>query len=208
MLSVAPSHLANHYPSHLELDRIWSWNATVQQPLQGCVHDLIAEIAQRQPDVLAVCAWDGDFTYSQLNALADAVARRLLGLGISPKSNLPILFSKSRWTCVAMLGVIKAGCSAIALDATQPDARLRSIIQQARPSAIVSSAAHGARASLLANVPVLQLDDVMLATADPPEESWPQLPMVLPADIIYISFTSYVVINSPRLPREAIADLC
>jgi non-ribosomal peptide synthetase component F len=173
-----------------DLDKIWSQNASVHDPVQGCVHDLIAEIAESQPATLAVCAWDGDFTYKILNALANEVARRLIGLGITPKSSIPILFSKSRWTCVAMLGVIKAGCSAIALDATQPDTRLRSIVQQAQPRVIISSTTNRARALLLADVLVLQLDDALLDKLDYLEESLPQLPIVSPSDIVYVSFTS------------------
>ena len=176
--------------SQQDLDQIWSQNASVPDSVQGCVHDLIKGIAESQPAALAVSAWDGDFTYSQLDALANEVVRRLTGLGTAPKSSVPILFSKSRWTCVAMLGVIKAGCACIALDPTQPNTRLRSIVQQAQPKIIVSSAANRARASLLADVPVLQLDGTLLEMLHLPEESSCQLPIVSPSDIIYISFTS------------------
>lgn len=184
-------------PSKQELDQIWTWNASVQDLVQGCVHDLIMQIAGRQPTALAVCAWDGDFTYCQLDALAGKLARRLIGLGIAPRSVIPILFSKSRWTCVAMLGVIKAGCSAIALDHTQPDTRLRSIVNQAQPGLIISSATHCARASLLADVPVLQLDDTLLDTRNRLGKGSAQLPVVSPSDTIYISFTSYVAVPVP-----------
>ena len=177
------------YASQDALDEIWSQNASIPEQIQGCVHDLIAGIAESQSDTLAVCAWDGDFTYGQLEALASEVARRLIGL-VAPKSSIPILFSKSRWTPVAMLGIIKAGCACIALDPSQPDTRLRSIAQQAHTRTIVSSATHRMRASLLVDVPVLQVDDVLLNVLDLPKQSSPQLPVVSPSDIVYISFTS------------------
>ncbi|EHK21622.1 uncharacterized protein TRIVIDRAFT_52861 [Trichoderma virens Gv29-8] len=176
--------------SEQDLDQIWTWNASIPPPVEGCVHDLIKEIALNQPDTLAICAWDGDFTYSQMDNLANEVAHRILEFGIEPKSNIPILFPKSRWTCIAMLGVIKAGCSAIALDGTQPDTRLRSIVHQTRSRLIVSSATYASRANLLMDVPVLQLDDRLLEVQELPREHLSSLPSISPSDIVYISFTS------------------
>lgn len=186
----APLALTNSSATLTDLEKIWQWNTPVPQPVQGCVHDVIQHIATTQPRALAVCAWDGEFTYSELDTLANEVAYRLITLGCAQRSSVPILFSKSKWTCVAMLGIIKSGCSAIALDATQPDMRLRSIVQQANPPAIVSSASHRGRASLLANVPILQLDDMLLDSLHQPAKTKPPLPTVQPSDLVYISFTS------------------
>ena len=180
-------------PTEEELDTIWQWNATVPEQIQGCVHTLIQDIAHTRPDAPAVCAWDGDYTYAELDRLATETAYRLLEMGCLHGSRIPILFSKSKWACVAMLGVIKMGCAAIALDATQPDERLRSIIRQLEPPIIISSDVHRNRASSLADVPVLELG----AT----ESSIPHLeqnatvarlplPKVEPSDLVYISFTS------------------
>jgi non-ribosomal peptide synthetase component F len=173
-----------------DLDKIWSLNASVPESIPGCVHDLIKEIAGSQPDDLAVCAWNGDFTYRAFDALTDQFARDLIGLGIRPNSSIPLLFEKSRWTCVAMLGVIKAGCSAIALDTTQPQERLRSIVQQVQPSFIVSSATNFARAQSLTDVPIIQLNDSFLDRQCHSGENDAHLPIISPSTIVYISFTS------------------
>ncbi|KAK8115446.1 hypothetical protein PG984_011948 [Apiospora sp. TS-2023a] len=175
--------------SQLELDQIWERNAFVPEQIQGCVHDLIAEVAARQPEAWAVCAWDGNFTYSQLEDLSTKLGKRFIALGAEPKSSIPLLFEKSRWTSVAMLAIIKAGCSAIALDGTQPDSRLRSIVEQARPGLLLASEKYHARACLLSDVPVLQLDDTLLDSSDI-SESQTKLPDVSPSDVVYVSFTS------------------
>lgn len=182
----------------LGLDQIWSWNAEVPKTVPGCVHDLIVTVAVHHPDALAVCAWDGDFTYSQLNALSHRVAQRLIALKIPRQSSIPLLFSKSRWTCVAMLAVIQAGCAAVALDATQPDTRLRSIVQQTQPRVVISSPMHTTRASGLTDALILQLDDAFFDNeiVEPTDE----LPVAFPSDIVYISFTSYV--SSKLCDRE------
>jgi non-ribosomal peptide synthetase component F len=189
------AHTTSSLASPQDLSSIWKWNYTVPLSVEGCVHDVIKGFAASQPDASAVCAWDGDFTYAQLDALANHVASKIIQLGTPSRSSVPILLSKSRWTPVAMLAVIKSGCSAIALDATQPDARLRSIAQQARPSTIVASSALSRRASRLLDVPVLALDNTLLHAIGQPEVVFSELPHVSPSDIVYISFTSYVVYN-------------
>lgn len=176
--------------SSQELDDIWASNTVVPESVMGCVHDLITEVVQKQPDALAVSAWDGDFTYAQLSALGDYVAHHLCEMGIPPRSPVTILFPKSRWTCVAMLGIIKAGCAVIALDSIHPDARLRSIIKHAQPKAMICCAATQKRVSLLCGSPILQLDDSLLEIAGTIKQQTLDFPVVSPNDIVYISFTS------------------
>lgn len=185
-----PDALGVASPSPQELDDIWASNTVVPESITGCVHDLIAEVAQKQPEALAVCAWDGDLTYAQLSTLSDYVAHYLCEVGIPPRSPVTLLFPKSRWTCVAMLGVIKAGCAAIALDSIHPDARLRSIIKHAQPKAMICCAATQKRVSLLCDSPILQLDDSLLEIVSTIKQQTLDLPAVSPNDIVYISFTS------------------
>ena len=85
-----------------------------------------------------------------------------------------------------MLAVIKAGCDAIALDPNFPAARLQTIVQQAKPTVITSSKRNHEKASLLGDAVIVGLDKNFLSTAD----SIYQLPIVLPSDLVYISFTS------------------
>ncbi|CAG8905552.1 unnamed protein product [Penicillium egyptiacum] len=177
-------------PSWQELDEIWAKNAVVPESITGCVHDLITEVTQKQPQALAVCAWDGDFTYAQLSTLSDHVAHNLCDMGNLPGSPVTLLFPKSRWTCVAMLGIIKAGCAAIALDSTHPDARLRSIIRHAQPKTMICGSATRNRVSLLCELPILQLDDSLLEVAGTMKQQTLDLPVVSPKDTVYISFTS------------------
>lgn len=179
---------ADNSASPEDLEKIWANNATIPKQVQGCIHDLISEIAESQPDELAVCAWDGDFTYSQLEKVSTSTAQTIISHGIEPKSTVPLLFSKSKWTAVAMLAIIKAGCRAVALDATQPDQRLRSIVEQTKPQVIITSPKHCQRASKLADVPIIQLDE----TINSPQAaiSSIQLPKNIPSDLVYVSFTS------------------
>lgn len=175
-----------------DLDEIWSQRCSVPETIEGCIHDLITQVAQQQPAAPAVHAWDGRFSYSELDTLANKLARRLSNFDTNPGRVIPILFEKTKWTAVAMLGVIKSGNACVALDTTQPDARLRSIVQQTQPRIIVSSQANHSRASKLADLPNIQLDDALfdLGSNTIQHDINSQLPRISPADTAYISFTS------------------
>ena len=175
-----------------DLEDIWRQRSSVPESVHGCIHDLITQIAQQQPAAPAVHAWDGQFSYSQLDSLASRLVRRLCRVDTKPGRVIPILFEKTKWTAVAMLGVIKSGNACVALDTTQPDARLRSILQQIQSRVVVSSRASHARASTLADVLNIQLDDAFFDLTDGSTklDTEPQLPTISPADTAYISFTS------------------
>ncbi|KAF2761932.1 acetyl-CoA synthetase-like protein [Pseudovirgaria hyperparasitica] len=124
--------------SSADLDTIWKWNGQVPLPVDKCVHQLIAQSVRNRPDHVAVCAWDGQLTYTELDALSTQLAAHLIHL-IDPESIVPLLFEKSYWTPVAMLAVMKAGGASVALDVNQPLERLRGIVRQVDPKVLLSS---------------------------------------------------------------------
>ncbi|KAL8950907.1 MAG: hypothetical protein Q9222_003085 [Ikaeria aurantiellina] len=172
--------------------RIWKQRSSVPQSIDGCIHHLITEVARQQPSAPAVQAWDGQFSYAQLDALGSQLARELTRIDTDPRQVVPILFEKTKWTAVAMLGVIKSGNACVALDTTQPDARLLSIVRQIQPKIIISSRANQPRASALADVPLIPIDDAFFNSAKKAtrQDVDLQLPTILPTDTAYISFTS------------------
>lgn len=130
--------------------QLQQWNATVPQRVDRCMHELIAERCRAQPDAPAVCAWDGDFTYGELDRSSSALAAHLAGLGVGPGGFVPLLFEKSRWTPVALLGVMKAGGAFVLLDPSHPRARLEGICRQVSARLILASVAQSPSAEQLA----------------------------------------------------------
>lgn len=108
-----------------DLEQIWKWNNTVPASTKRCVHEMIGDKAQAQPNAPAVCAWDGEVTYSKLDHLAMRLAGRLIDLGVGPDTLVPLCSEKSIWTTVAMLGVLKAGGAFVMLDPSLPKQRLQ-----------------------------------------------------------------------------------
>jgi amino acid adenylation domain-containing protein len=115
------------------------WNRDVPERMERCVHQLVEERCQAQPAAPAVCAWDGDLTYGELDALSSALAAHLVERGVGPEVFVPLCFEKSRWTIVAMLGVVKAGGAFVLLDPSHPQARLRAICRDVSAELIIAS---------------------------------------------------------------------
>jgi non-ribosomal peptide synthetase component F len=92
-----------------------------------------------------VCAWDGDLTYGELDALSSALAEHLAERGVGPEVFVPLCFEKSRWTIVAMVGVMKAGGMFVLLDPSHPAARLRGICRDVSATLIMASTSLGSK---------------------------------------------------------------
>ncbi|WDK10222.1 amino acid adenylation domain-containing protein [Colletotrichum graminicola] len=103
------------------------------------VHDVIAQQAESQKQAHAVCAWDGNLSYTQLQDHADKLANHLSSIGVGPEVFVPVIFEKSVWSVVAILGVIRAGGAVVALDPSLPTTRICMIVQDVNASIVLSS---------------------------------------------------------------------
>jgi amino acid adenylation domain-containing protein/non-ribosomal peptide synthase protein (TIGR01720 family) len=184
--------------SEEDLTAIWTWNADLPQDVEACVHHQFIGIATKQPAAPAVCAWDGDFTYEELDTLSTRVASHLLTLDARPGTGsiIPLCFEKSKWTVVGMLAIMKAGAASVAMDPSYPEAHLQSIVQQAHAHGskqhfILSSKMNEDLSKRLAQdsaattvvVETLALDQ-STAVID-----WDNI-SVKPSDLLYVVFTS------------------
>lgn len=129
------------------LEQIWDWNRTVPSPVKESIHHMIEERMQNQPMVTAICAWDGEFTYGELDRLSTEVATQLVKLGVGPQllgpnTLVPLCFEKSKWTIVAILGVLRSGAGFVLLDPFLPELRLQSILQKVGSKLLLSSQAN------------------------------------------------------------------
>lgn len=120
--------------------QLWTWNQDVPEAIDRCVHDLVSERARMHPDTQAICAWDGAFTYAELNALSTKLAVHLISLGVCPEAPfVPLCFEKSKWTTVAMLAVLKAGGAFVPLDPDHPASRHKEIFKQTGAVVVLTS---------------------------------------------------------------------
>ncbi|KAI0569020.1 AMP-binding multi-domain protein [Pyrenophora tritici-repentis] len=121
--------------------QLWEWNRDIPPTTERCIHDLFTEQARARPTAPAICAWDGEMTYGELDALSSRLAGHLVELGVKPEVIVPLCFEKSIWTVVAMLAVLKAGGAFLLLDSSLPRERLKLMCRKVSGSLALSSQA-------------------------------------------------------------------
>ena len=108
------------------------WNATnVDYPRDLCMHELFEVQAVRTPDAVALISGQERITYRELNERANRLAHHLRKLGAGPESLVGVFLERSTSLIVALLGVLKAGASYVALDPAYPRERLRFMLEDA-----------------------------------------------------------------------------
>lgn len=123
----------------VSMQQILSWNSNIPTAISAVAHDLIESRAQEHPEQQAVCAWDGSLSYRELDTLASRLACHLTFQGIGPEILVPLCFEKSKWMIVSMLAVLKAGGAFVSLDPTQPQSRLRHMVQKTEAKLLLAS---------------------------------------------------------------------
>lgn len=187
--SVEPASGVSLKPDHLE--QIWSWNSSVPKTSTLTILDLIDRNVQTRPNSPAICAWDGEATYAELDRLASGLASKLLQFGIGFTSIVPLCFEKSMWCPVAMLAVMKTGAASVIMDMNQPKGRLQAIIAQVGGSVIVTSAKHeNLGRTLVADTSEVVVASKATVTTAPAIIQEDQSHRPKYSDLLYMVFTS------------------
>ncbi|MDI1433382.1 non-ribosomal peptide synthetase [Polyangium sorediatum] len=130
----------------IERDRILSHGhgPTVQVPYEGGVHRFFEAHAERAPDAMALLFDDGrevsTLTYGALNERANQLAHHLQSIGVGPETIVGLCLPRSLDLVVGLLGILKAGGAYLPLDPEYPRKRLDFMIEDARPSVLLTEA--------------------------------------------------------------------
>ncbi len=166
---------------------IQQWNYKRPVSVNECIHELIHGKAQALPQsTQAICSWDAQLTYQELDDYTTFFAHRLRELGIGHQSYIPICFEKSALTIIVMLAVLKVGAAFVAVDGESPKARLQSIITDVEAKLVLCSHKFEKVCDSL-GIPTVVLDLKSIAgTSKQPKP----LPTCKSSDVAYIVFTS------------------
>ena len=166
---------------------IQQWNRALPVSVNRCIHELVYDKVQVLPESTeAICSWDSQLTYQQLDLWASSFAHRLRELGVDHQSYVPICFEKSALTIIVMFAVLKVGAAFVAIDGDSPKARLQSIVTDVEARVVLCSRKfEDVCNSLGTRTAVVDLG--MIAAVA--RQSRP-LPTCVGNDVAYIVFTS------------------
>ncbi len=146
------------------------WNDTARDyPAGLCAHECFERQAEQTPGALALIDGPRQWTYQELDARANQLARSLQKRGLSPEQLVAVRLERSAEWVVAVLGVLKAGGAYLPLDPQLPAERLRFTLEDARVEILLT------QQSLRSDLPA-ELRHVVCLDTD-----WPEI-AACPAD--------------------------
>lgn len=105
--------------------------------------DTIVSLFQNQviknSDNIAIKASNCEMTYNELDKKSDSVAKYLLDNNVPSGSIVPIYFDRTTEMFVAMVGVLKAGCSFLPLGIDFPISRIKRILSDCKSNLILTT---------------------------------------------------------------------
>jgi nonribosomal peptide synthetase DhbF len=134
------------------------WNDTGAVVPGRSVAGLFAVRAAQRPDAVAVVCGGECLTFGELAVRAGRLAAVLAGLGAGPDAVVAVLAGRSAAMVVAVLGVVGAGAAYLPVDPGYPAERVRFLLADAGPVAVVTTAADAGAVPGGAGVPVVLAD--------------------------------------------------
>ncbi|KAF4406782.1 amino acid adenylation domain-containing protein [Streptomyces lycii] len=162
------------------------WAGHAEAGAGAPVTELFEGWAARTPGAPAVVFDGAEIPYGEINSRANRLARLLTGRGVGPEDLVALALPRTPDMVVAALAVLKAGAAYLPIDAGYPADRIRYMLADARPVALLTAAELALDLSVPDEVPVLVIDgdavsadlaglpDADLADADRREPLRPQ----------------------------------
>lgn len=162
----------------------WGAGPTLEIP-EGAVTHWIEKSVRKNPDRVAAVFRDRQLTYRELERRSDALARRLVLLGVAKGDLVGLYVNRSLEMVIAVVAILKAGAAYVPLDPNYPADRIQFMVQDAAPLVILTVSelepkAPTSRGSTL-------LIDVINEVG---EHSSAMLPVVREEDLAYVIYTS------------------
>ncbi|MEU4253199.1 amino acid adenylation domain-containing protein [Amycolatopsis sp. NPDC026612] len=165
---------------HREQGRLTS--AALPDPGPGIV-DRFLEQVRRRPDAIAVSASDGEVTYAELDRRMRGVAKSLRELGVGREDVVGLLADKTVDAVAGAWGTLMAGAAYLPMDPQHPDARIRTLLADAKAAACLVTRPHDRRDHRPDGCAGLVLDDL-------PRDADLEPAAPAPGDLAYVVYTS------------------
>ncbi len=115
------------------------WNDTARELGRTLVPDMVANRTRQIPGVTALVGPDGEFTYRQLGARSNRLARELIRRGAGPEKIVAIAVPRSTDLVVSALAVLKCGAAFLPIDPEHPADRIALTLADAEPTLTITT---------------------------------------------------------------------
>ena len=169
------------------------------------MHQHFEAACDRQPDAIAAHDGNRSIRYGELEREANRIAHLLSAQGVRPGDLVGIAVDRGIPMLASLLGILKAGAGYIPLDPAFPQARLQHMLDDGRPSAVLTTQALAASLPLQQQRVVL-LDDAALSAQ--PDTRPVTAHAIDPEAIAYVIYTSGST-GTPKgveIPHRAVAN--
>ena len=145
-------------------------------------HDCIPHFARTQPDMEALVAIDGIYTYREMDEATGRIASALRRRGVKARDRVALLLPRTSRLILSLFGVLKAGAAYIPCDPEYPADRIKLILEDSEARFIITTA------DRLGSVPAGKGIDVEQLLSSPADGGF--TPEITPDDLAYLIYTS------------------
>ncbi|QBI46968.1 non-ribosomal peptide synthetase [Burkholderia pseudomallei] len=117
---------------------VYAWNATERDyPIEQCIHQLFEAQVDRKQEAIALTFEGQRLSYAELNARANRLAHYLQARGVGPDRLVALCAERGIEMVVGLLAILKAGGAYVPLDPSHPPERLRRMLDDTNPVAVL-----------------------------------------------------------------------
>lgn len=107
---------------------------------QGLLHDIFENQAKITPDNVAVVdEWGNQITYKGLDVKSEILGRHLVHIGVKPNDCVGLYLNLGIEYTTAYIAILKAGAAYLPLDISVPKDKLKVVLDDANPTAIITT---------------------------------------------------------------------
>ncbi|RAG83172.1 non-ribosomal peptide synthetase [Streptacidiphilus pinicola] len=142
-----PEQLVGRLPllSEQELTQVGRWSATEGEGHDTTLPELFEAQVRATPRETALVVGGEALGFAELNARANRLAHRLVALGAGTDDKVAVLLPRTVDAVVAVLAILKAGCTYLPTELTWPQERIDGLLEDVRPVVVVTDAGTASR---------------------------------------------------------------
>lgn len=131
--------LVGAMPPAARVERLPAVPRASNRATREAVHASFEERARKKGSATALVMGDEAITHGALNRRANAVAGWLRSAGVQPGDRVLVRMPRSIERVIAVLGALKSGAACVPVEPEMPVERTRFVVEDSRPTAIVTT---------------------------------------------------------------------